>query len=60
MLSHINGVITVHLKSYLNQCFQVYQLLKYDGNIVVKYVFQTHVVEKIFENLRVRRKFSIR
>ena len=39
MLSQINGIITVHLKFYLNQCFQVSQLLKYDGNIVVKYVF---------------------
>ena len=27
---------------------------------MVKYVFQSHVVEKIFQNLRVRRKFSIR
>ena len=27
---------------------------------MVKYVFQSHVVEKIFQNLQVRRKFSIR
>ena len=53
-LSHviqINGIVIVHFKSYLNQCFYVSQLLKYDGNIVVKYVFQ---------NFLVRLKFSIR
>ena len=33
--SHINGIIIVPFKSYLNQCFQVSQLLKYDGNVVV-------------------------
>ena len=38
-LSYINGIIIVLFKSYLNQCFKVSQLLKYDGNIVVKYVF---------------------
>ena len=38
-LSRITSIIIVHFKSYLNQCFQVSQLLKYDGNIVVKYVF---------------------
>ena len=53
-LSHviqINGIAIVHFKSYLNQYFYVSQLLKYDGNIVVKYVFQ---------NFLVRFKFSIR
>ena len=49
-LSHINGIIVVHFKSYLSQ---VSQLLKYDV------FFQSHVVEKIFQNLRVRLKFSI-
>ena len=34
-LSHINDIIIVPFKSYLNQCFQVSQLLKYDGNIVI-------------------------
>ena len=35
-LSHINNVIMVPpIKSYLNQCSQVSQLLKYDGNIVI-------------------------
>ena len=27
------------VKSYLNQCFQVSQLLKYDGNIVITQIF---------------------
>ena len=39
MLSHINSIIIVHVKSYLSQCLYVLQLLKYDGNIVVKYEF---------------------
>ena len=50
-LSHvikINDIIIVHFKSYLNQ------LLKYHGNIVVKYV-----VEKIFQNFCMRLKLSI-
>ena len=39
-LSHINGIIIVHFKFYLNQSLnQVCQLLKYGGNIEVKYVF---------------------
>ena len=58
-LSHINGIIIVHFKSHLSECFWVSQLQKYDGNIVVKYVFSKSV-EKIFQNLRVRLKFSIR
>ena len=33
--SHINGIIVVPFKSYLNQCFLVSQLLKCDGNVVV-------------------------
>ena len=31
-------------------------MLKYDGNIVVTEIFQSHVVEKIFQNLRARFK----
>ena len=58
-LSHINGIIIEHFKSHLSECFWVSQLQKYDGNIVVKYVFSKSV-EKIFQNLRVRLKFSIR
>ena len=45
-LSHINDVIIEPsiIKSYLNQCFQVSQLLKYDGNIVSHREFQSHVL----------------
>ena len=32
-LSHINNVIIVP-SNYVNQCFQVSQLLKYDGNVI--------------------------
>ena len=37
-----------------------FSTLKYDGNIVVGHIeiFQSHVVEKIFQNLRVRLKFN--
>ena len=31
----LNAIIIVPVKSYLNQYFQVSQLLKYDGNLVV-------------------------
>ena len=47
-LSHIIQIIIVHFKSYLNQCFQISKLLKYDGNIVVKYVFSTPCCGKDF------------
>ena len=53
----INGIIKVPYQSYLNQCFEVSQLLKYDGHIEI---FQSHVVGKIFQNLFVRDKFSVR
>ena len=52
------GVIIVHFKFYLRQCYEFSQLLKYDGNIVIKHVFQSHVVEKNFQNLRVRLSLS--
>ena len=44
-LSHINGIIVVHFKSYLSQ---VSQLLKYDGNILVKCVFSKSCCGKDF------------
>ena len=44
-LCHINGIIKVHFKSYLNQCFYVSQLLKNDGNIVVKYGFSMVLIK---------------
>ena len=50
-LSHviqINGIIIVHFKFYLNQCSQISQLLKYDGNILVKYVFSMSCCRKDF------------
>ena len=47
-LSHISSIIIAHFKSYLSQCFKVSQLLKYDGNIVVKYVFSKSFCEKDF------------
>ena len=59
LLSHINDIIIVHFKSQLSQCFYVFQLLRYDGNIVVKYVFQSHAVENIFQNFCVRIKFIL-
>ena len=53
----INGIIKVPYQSYLNQCFEVSQQLKCDGHIEI---FQSHVVAKIFQNLLVRDKFSVR
>ena len=49
-LSHNNGIIIVRFKSDLNQCFYVFQLLKYDGNIVIKYVFSMPCCGKDFSN----------
>ena len=35
-LSQVNDVIMYNrVNSYLNQCFQAFKLLKYDGNIVI-------------------------
>ena len=45
---HINGIIIVDFKSYLSQCFYVSQMLKYDGNIVVKNVFLKSCCRKTF------------
>ena len=53
------AVTSVHFKFYLNQCFEISQLLKYDSNIVVKYVFSVSCCGKGFLK-PLRLKFRIR
>ena len=43
-----------------DQWIRLLKLLKYDCNSGDMEIFQSHVLEKIFQNLHVRLKFSIR